>query len=77
MKFKIENPPQREIVIFDGTSLNDLKYILHKKKFFVLENRKSRIPVACHPLPPREQTQSQHQCRQSDFESCGQIPDSP
>lgn len=43
MKFKIENPPQREIVIFDGTSLNDLKYILHKKKFFVLENRKSRI----------------------------------
>ena len=43
MKFKIETPPQREIVIFDGTSLNDLKYILHKKKFFVLENRKSRI----------------------------------
>ena len=43
MKFKIETPPQREIVIFDGTSLDDLKYILHKKKFFVLENRKSRI----------------------------------
>ena len=43
MKFKIENPPQREIGIFDGTSLNDLKYILHKKKFFVLENRKCRI----------------------------------
>jgi len=43
MKFKIENPPQSEIVVFDGTSLDDLKYILHKKKFFVIEDRKSRI----------------------------------
>ena len=34
IKFKIETPPQREIVIFDGTSLDDLKYILHKKKIF-------------------------------------------
>ena len=43
MKFKIKTPQHKEIVIFDGTSLDDLKYIIYKKKFFVLENRKDRI----------------------------------
>lgn len=45
MILKFKNPKKKQIVVFDGESLIDLKYILRKKKFFLIENRKERIKI--------------------------------
>ena len=42
-KLKFANPSYKEIVIFDDTSIDDLKYILSKRKYFILSARFNRI----------------------------------
>lgn len=43
MIVKLQNPKQYDLIIFDGKSLDDLKYLIKDKKYFVIENRKERI----------------------------------
>ena len=45
MIFKFSSPPKSEVVVFDGHSIKDLKYILEKKSYLVVENRKERIKI--------------------------------
>ena len=42
-KLKFTNPLYKEIVIFDDTSIDDLKYILSKRKYFILGARFNRV----------------------------------
>lgn len=39
VKLEFNNPLHKEIVIFDNTSIDDLKYILSKRKYFTLGAR--------------------------------------
>ena len=43
MRLNFSSPPKNKIIVFDGESLPDLKYILENHKFFVLENRSYRV----------------------------------
>ena len=45
MIFKFSGPPKSEVVVFDGHSIKDLKFILEKKSYLVVENRKERIKI--------------------------------
>lgn len=45
MNFKFKNPKKKKIIIFDGTTLSDLKYLIKEKNYSVLENRKERIKI--------------------------------
>ena len=50
MRLNFSSPPKNKIIVFDGESLTDLKYILENHKYFVLENRKYRINyIYCGP----------------------------
>ena len=42
-KLEFSNPPQKKILIFDDTSIEDFKYILLKRKYFILSTRVSNI----------------------------------
>ncbi len=43
INFKLTNPKKKQIILFDGESYRDLKYVLEKFDYFLLENRKHRI----------------------------------
>ena len=43
MRLNFSSPPKNKIIVFDGETLPDLKYILENHKFFVLENRSYRV----------------------------------
>jgi len=43
VNFKLTNPKKKKIILFDGESINDLKYILQGFDYFLLEVRKIRI----------------------------------
>ena len=43
MIFNFFRPLKRKLIVFDGESMQDLKYVLNKKKFEIIENRKERI----------------------------------
>lgn len=50
MRLNFSSPPKNKIIVFDGESLTDLKYILENHKYFVLDNRKYRINyIYCGP----------------------------
>jgi len=42
-KLKFSNPPKKKIIIFDDTSIEDLKHILFKRKYFILNVRFNRV----------------------------------
>ena len=43
MRLNFSSPPKNKIIVFDGESLVDLKYILENHRYFVIENRNYRI----------------------------------
>ena len=43
MIFNFFRPLKRKLIVFDGESMQDLKYVLNKKKFEIIENRKEHI----------------------------------
>ena len=43
MNFEIYPPPQKDLIVFDGASLEKFEYVLENKNFFVIENRRERI----------------------------------
>ena len=43
INFKLSNPIKKKIILFDGISKNDLKYVLQDFNYFLLEVRKNRI----------------------------------
>ena len=45
MIFKFSSPPKSKIIIFDGATLQDLKFVIEDKSYLVIENRKERIKV--------------------------------
>ena len=45
MIFKFSSPPKSEIIVFDGVSMPDLKFVLEERSYLVIENRKERIKV--------------------------------
>ena len=42
-KLKFTNPPEEKLIIFDDTSIEDLKHILFKRNFFILNVRINRV----------------------------------
>ena len=42
-KLKFTNPPEEKLIIFDDTSIEDLKHILFKRKYFILNVRINRV----------------------------------
>ena len=45
MIFKFSSPPKSELVVFDGVSMTDLKFVLQEKNYLVIENRRERIKI--------------------------------
>ena len=45
MIFTFSSPPKSDIVVFDGASMADLKFVLEKKSYLIIENRKERIKI--------------------------------
>ena len=45
MIFKFSSPPKSDVVVFDGASMADLKFVLEKKSYLIIENRKERIKI--------------------------------
>ena len=45
MIFKFSSPPKSELVVFDGASMTDLKFVLQEKNYLVIENRRERIKI--------------------------------
>ena len=45
MIFKFSSPPKSEVIVFDGVSMPDLKFVLEERSYLVIENRKERIKV--------------------------------
>ena len=43
IKFKFSNPKKNKIILFDGESSHDLKYVLEGFDYYMLENRSNRI----------------------------------
>ena len=43
IKFKFTNPNKNQIILFDGESFRDLKYVLEGLDYYILENRRNRI----------------------------------
>ena len=43
IKFKFTNPNKNQIILFDGESFRDLKYVLEGLDYYILENRSNRI----------------------------------
>ena len=43
VKLEFSNPPQKKIMVFDSTSIDDFKYVLSKKKYYILESRHNKI----------------------------------
>ncbi len=42
-KLEFKNPPEEKLIIFDDTSIEDLKHILFKRKYFILNVRINRV----------------------------------
>ena len=42
-KLEFSNPPKKNIIIFDDTSIEDFKHVLQKRKYFILSTRFNKI----------------------------------